>query len=93
MRIWKRAERLLKKIVENPEAKLPEDIVIADIKEYMNEDGTYLYSYIQKIKKERKDFQENRQSAADWFANAYNIGSTEGIMENTELKKDVIECN
>ena len=56
IRLWKRAERLLKKIVENPEAKLPDDIVIADIKENMNEDGTYSYSYIQKIKKERKDF-------------------------------------
>ena len=51
----------------------------------MNEDGTYSYSYIEKIKKERKDVQENRQSAADWFANAYNVGSTNGIMENAEL--------
>ena len=93
MRIWKRAERLLKKIIDNTEMKLPEDILLADIKERKNEDGSYSYSYIQKIKKERKDVQEKRQSAADWFANAYNIGSSEGIMENTELKQDVIECN
>jgi hypothetical protein len=41
----------LKKITENPEKKLPEDIILGDIKEYKNEDGTYSYSYIEKIKK------------------------------------------
>ena len=85
LRLWKRAERLLKKIIDNSDTDLPEDIILADIKEHMNEDGTYSYSYIEKIKKERKDVQENRQSAADWFANAYNVGSTNGIMENAEL--------
>ena len=49
--LWKRAERLLKKITENPDMKMPEDIILGDIKEHKNEDGTYSYSYIEKIKK------------------------------------------
>jgi hypothetical protein len=42
--------------------------------------------------KEKEEVKE-KKSAADYFANAYNVGQSKGVMEKSEIEGEEIECN